>query len=69
LNGATWSGDITSIAAAGVVTIAPDTFSINFKTESAHLERGVKTARGAPRSCEPAQPPCKPCRPEGSNKG
>ncbi len=67
LNGTTWSGDITSIAAAGVVTIPQNTFDIS--SGGVDLERGVEIARGAPTSCVPAQPPCKPGLPAGSNKG
>jgi len=68
-NGTTWSGDITSITTAGVVTSLPNAFSINFKTESLDLARGVEIARGAPRTCEPPASPSKPCQPVGLNKG
>ena len=68
-NGTTWSGDITSITRAGVVTSPPNTFIINFETGSAELERGVEIARGAPKTCEPSPSPCKPCQPVGPGKG
>ncbi len=68
-NGATWSGDIISIVTAGVVTISPNTFGISSRAESVDLERSVKTARGAPMSCAPAQPPCKAGPRVGPNKG
>jgi hypothetical protein len=69
LNCTTWSGDNTSIATHGVVTMHPDAFSINFKRESVDLKWSVEIARGAPRTCEPSPSPCIPCPPVGPNKG